>query len=111
MGTWNNASDEDKILLNALSILYSRNEKLLHFLLNPDRPRLLHSPEKIKYNSGVLSDGEQILINIGLDIWDGSGGIHFCDLYQSLDVENFQNVLMALLYLRRAPKLKMPILF
>lgn len=108
---WRNASEGDKILLNALSLLYSRNENLLHQILNPDMPRLIASSEEIKYHSGALSSGEQLLVRIGLDIWDGSGGINFCDIYQNLDDGNFQNTILTLLYLRSAPNLKLPILF
>jgi hypothetical protein len=87
-----------------LSILYGSNPKLLHLLINPDTPRLISSSENIKYNSGVLSSSEQLLICIGLDAWDRSGGIHFNDLYQCLDNTNFNNMLLALLTLRNNRK-------
>lgn len=96
-----NDTDEcDKILFQALSLLYGRkNEHLLHMLLNPNLPRLIAPAEAIKGSSRALSSGEQLLIRIGLDIWDGSGGIHFNELYQTLDPFNFQKILLVLNYL------------
>ncbi len=100
MSNWIDADTGDKILLRALSLLYSRNEDLLHLLLNPDTPRLKSSIESIKNDSLVLSSGEQLLVRIGLDIWDGgSGGINFNELYQKLDLVHFQKVLLVLNYL------------
>lgn len=98
---WNpeTVADGDRILFEALSLLYGRNEKLLHMLLNPDLPRLIVPSEVIKTGSQSLSSGEQLLIRVGLDIWDGSGGIHFNELYQTLDPYNFQKILLVLNYL------------
>ncbi|MBF0316483.1 MAG: hypothetical protein HQK52_23910 [Oligoflexia bacterium] len=101
--SWSDACDSDKISYEALSMLYGQNENLFHFLMNPDNPRLTATSDRIKYNSGVLSSGEQLLIRVGLDIWDGSGGITFNELYQKLDEKNFQKIILVLLFLR-APK-------
>ena len=90
MINWNNADQGDKILLRALSLLYSRNENFLHMHINPDMPRLITFIDNIKNNSLALSSGEQLLIRIGLDIWDGeAGGINFNELYQKLDLAHF----------------------
>jgi hypothetical protein len=96
---WKDASEGDKIIKKALSMLYQNNENLLHTILNPDSPRLRASSKKIKANSAMLSSGEELLIRIGLDAWDGSGGIHFNELYQKLDPMNFQRVIFLLNYL------------
>ena len=99
MTSWNTADCSDKILLRTLSLLYEKNENLLHFMLNPDTPRLTASSEVIKDRGQGFSSGEQLLIRIGLDVWNGSGGIHFNELYQKLDPFNFQKVLLILNYL------------
>jgi hypothetical protein len=95
-----NASDYDHKLFDAISKLYSDNEFLIHFLFNPDRPILAKSSEDLIYDSGVFSNSEQLLVRIGLDIWNGSGGIHFNELYEDLDSQNFQKVLLVLLLLK-----------
>ena len=55
MANWNEASEGDKILLNALSLLYERNENIFHLLLNPDKPCLISSVEEIKENIQELT--------------------------------------------------------
>ncbi|MEI6811049.1 MAG: hypothetical protein WCK60_03325 [Candidatus Nomurabacteria bacterium] len=101
--SWNDADESDKILYKALSSLYAHNENLLHLLLNPDCPSLMTSSDGLKLYCKALSSGEQVLLRIGLDIWDGSGGIHFNELYETLDDKNFQKMLQVLLFLR-SPK-------
>jgi hypothetical protein len=96
---WNEADDCDKVLLKAFLLLYENNEKLLHHILNPNLPKLRTSSDLIKARSTVFSSGEQLLIRIGLDAWNGSGGIHFNELYEKLDSANFQRVLLFLNYL------------
>jgi hypothetical protein len=96
---WSTADHGEKILKRALSLLFHRNDNLLHFILNPDYPRLRAPSDVIKEQARSFSSSEQILIQIGLDIWDGSGGIHFNDLYENLDQRNFQKVLLVLNYL------------
>ena len=98
---WNqDISEGDKQLFFILSNLYERHENLLHRLLNPDYPRLINPQITIEERCYGLSSGEKVLMRIGLDIWDASGGIHFNELYQDLDTFGFQKALMALLYLR-----------
>ena len=101
MKDWNfEAYEQDKFLLQVLSILFERNKNLLYLLLDSNAPRLSTSPEIIKEISMSLSSGEDLLIRIGLDIWDGgTGGIHFNELYQKLDGRNFKNILFILQYL------------
>ena len=97
---WKNPDESDVTLYKALALLYGHNENLLHFLLNPDHPLLRRSSEILKDDCKLFSSGEELLVRIGLDIWDGSGGIKFNELYQKLDDKNFQKVLCVLLYLR-----------
>jgi hypothetical protein len=96
---WKNADNNDRILKRALSLLFHRNEKLMHLMLNPDTPRLMSTSELIKNHSLGFSSSEQLLVRIALDIWDGSGGIHFNELYENLDQRNFQKMLLVLNYL------------
>lgn len=101
---WRDACESDKILYEALSLLYGHNEDMLHLLMSPNVPKLMSSSEDIKKYSQALSTGEQLLVRIGLDIWDGSGGIYFNELYESLDDKNFQKIILVLLFLRSPRK-------
>lgn len=98
---WKNANESDKILREALSMLYGNDGKIFQLLFDVSEPRLTSPADIIKQEMGVLSMGEQLLVRIGLDIWDGgSGGIYFNELYQKLDDKNFQKMLLVLLFLR-----------
>ena len=97
--SWENADNNDKTLKRALSLLLHRNDKILHLMLNPDNPRLMASPAVLKGHSQAFSSSEQLLLRIALDIWDGSGGIHFNEVYENLDHRNFQKMLLVLNYL------------
>ncbi len=102
---WKNASEGDKQLFFAISHLYERHQNLLHLLFHPDRPQLINPEQNVNQRCSALSMGEKLLVRIGLDIWDGSsGGIHFNELYQTLDQTTFHNLLLALLYLRSPKK-------
>ena len=98
---WNkkNTCESDFMLYEALSRLYAHHKGLLPFLLNSDGPRLRMPSDILKEHSAVFSSGEQLLVRIGLDIWDGSGGINFNELYQVLDQKNLQTVVSALFFL------------
>ncbi|NOT80801.1 MAG: hypothetical protein HOP07_17585 [Bacteriovoracaceae bacterium] len=46
--TWSKAADSEKVLFRAISLLFYRNENLLHLMFNPDYPKLMAPPEVIK---------------------------------------------------------------
>ena len=69
-------------------------------MVNPDTPKLTAPSVVIQRKIKGLSSSEQLLARIGLDVWDGSGGIHFNELYEKLDPMNFQRVLLVLNYLK-----------
>lgn len=93
-------SERDKQLFFILSNLYQTHPALLHRLLNPDFPVLINPHLSVEERCFGLSSGEKLLMRVGLDIWNSSGGIHFDELYRTLDPFSFQKMLTALLYLR-----------
>lgn len=97
--TWSKAANSEKVLFTALSLLFDRNDKLLHLMLNPDVPKLMATSDVIKIRAQGFSPSEQLLVRIGLDAWNGSGGIHFNELYENIDPHNFQKILLVLNYL------------
>jgi hypothetical protein len=96
MFQWKNADPGDLKRFNAISMFLNKYPSLLTFLFSPTKPELNGSPESLKKRSGGFSSGEKVLINIALDIWSDSGDAKINDLY-TLDSENFQNVLKALI--------------
>ncbi|NOT80992.1 MAG: hypothetical protein HOP07_18550 [Bacteriovoracaceae bacterium] len=65
--TWSKAADSEKVLFRAISLLFYRNENLLHLMLNPDYPKLMAPPEVIKRRAQGFSSSEQLLVRIALD--------------------------------------------
>ena len=97
---WKNACPSDKKTLEILLILFRKHPDLLYFLFVLDRPQLRLPSIVLKENSGVFSSGEELLVRLGLDIWDGSGQVLFKEIYQIPDPGNFNNILETLCYLR-----------
>ena len=100
MINWKNAHEEDLLRLEAIKILFGRETRLLDFLFHPDKPRLSASLDLIKSDMRCFSSGEQVLINIALDIWSSDGGIHFDDLYATLDYRTFRRCMKALRFIK-----------
>ncbi len=99
---WQQADTNDKALLKILTILFEKNEHLLKVFLHPDLPKLSSTSDTIKSRMSGFSSGDRLLIRIGLDIWNGSGGIHFNELYETLDTINLKKILVALIGLHNA---------
>ncbi len=99
MFQWKDADPDDLKRLNTIMIFMQKYPSLLTFLFFKTKPELNGSPETIKKRSCCFSSGEQVLINIALDIWSNSGDAKINDLY-TLDPENFQNVVKALVRAR-----------
>jgi hypothetical protein len=89
MFNWKTADESDKSLLKSIKFLLLGRDKLLEFMFNPHFPRLNDQPENLLHSSLSFSSGEQLLVRIALDLWDGSGGAHFRDIYSILDRETY----------------------
>jgi hypothetical protein len=103
MHTWKNASASDTKMFAAISISLKKHPHLINYLFEKHRPRLSDAAENILEASFALSSGENLLIQIALDMWSGSGGTNIYDMLTVLDDQNFVNVLSALLTLRQMP--------
>ena len=98
---WKNASECDLELLEAISILLGRDERLLKFLFHFKKAKLRKSAICLKKEMGVFSSGEKWLLRASLDIWSHEGGIHFDDLYCTLSPNAFKNCIDSLAYIKR----------
>lgn len=101
---WENVCPSDQKRLQAISILYGKHPDLLFYLFEVSRPRLKLPSEILKEYAQGFSSGEELLIRLGLDIWDGSGNALFREVHQILDPTNFQNAIKTLRYLRNESK-------
>jgi len=101
MLNWTRLGRHERRMLATLSLIFRNHPNLLEFLFERDRPQLRLAPELLLFDAGVFSSGEKVLVRVGLDLWNGSGGVSLWDVIERLDLENYRNVLAGLRNLRR----------
>ena len=102
MLNWKRANRYEVRMQDTLNLIFGNHLQLLEFLFDKERPQLRLEPECLLSESGVFSSGEKILVRVGLDLWNGSGGVSLWDIVERLDVNNYRNVLAGLLNLRQS---------
>ena len=95
-------SDVTDVRLRAVSLLLANDSMLLDFLFDPSRRHLAAAPADLLFEAGVLSSGQQVLVRLALDIWDGSGGSHVIDIIHRLDPIRFEAFLLATAVMRQS---------
>jgi hypothetical protein len=101
MLNWQRPGRHERRMMETLNIIFAGHSKLLEFLFDPESARLRQEPEFLLASAGGFSGGEQILVRIGLDLWNGSGDVKLWHIIESLDDTSYQNVLIGLRHLRR----------
>jgi hypothetical protein len=96
---WKDASNEDLQLKGGMEYLLCKHPKLLDFIFNDSHPTLRAHPEKLLIQAEAFSTGERILIQVALDLWDGSGKTQFLDIIYKLDENTKHRVFLTLQYL------------
>ena len=91
---------EMDLLLSIKEMFGYRYKHLLKFLFHLREPILIDDSVKILKEANVLSSGEQILLQLALDIWDGSGNCKIKDLFKTLDIDLIMKVLKIFMKLR-----------
>ncbi len=87
--------------IHAISLLLSNDVRILDWLLSEDRTSLSSDPQSLLYESGVFSTGEQLLVQIALDLWDGSGHAKISEIICKLDSVRFKCFCLALVAFRQ----------
>jgi hypothetical protein len=100
MESWQHATDSDRQLYKAISIVFLNHPNLLEFLFEGEQPRIRLRGLEMRRAAICFSSGEQLLLRVALDMWSGSGNAKIWQLLETLDAGNFANVLNALVYLR-----------
>lgn len=101
MLNWQKTGRHELRMMESLNIIFAGHSKLLQFLFDDESARLADEPELLLAWARSFSSGEQILIRIGLDLWNGSGDIKLWHIIESLDDTTYENVLIGLRHLRR----------
>lgn len=100
---WKDASLHELRLSNVYGKLFRNHHKLLEMLFELKIARLRKPPEDLLEEIDVYSSGERILIQVALDLWDGSGKAYFWDILYRLDNEILLELMQGLEYLKLIP--------
>ena len=98
---WENPGRGGRRLMEVMNLIFRNHPELLGFLFEPARPKLRHEAEKLMGEARGFSSGEQILIRIALNLWNGHGSVSLWDVIEKLDQENYQQVVLGLQHLRQ----------
>jgi hypothetical protein len=103
MLNWKDTSQEEQRLKLVMEWIFRNHPQLLEFLFKSNIPYLRDEPEKLIVEAGAFSSGEKVLIQVALDLWNGSGKALFWDVIHRLDTRNQNSVFVALQYLKIIP--------
>lgn len=101
MLNWKDPGRHQLRMQGALNLIFQNHPELLAILFEKDRARL-HKDFLLRLDSvSAFSNGEQILIRVALDLWNGSGNVRMWEILEALGDDNFNGVLAGLRHLRR----------
>lgn len=86
---WKNASKQELLLLDGISVLTDHRRELLEFLLDPAQPRLRKRPGILRDDSWQFEDDEILVIQAALDLFSGAGHLAFWECLETWDVKNW----------------------
>lgn len=86
--------------IGAIGKIFNWDEHWNYFLFSPNKPELRLPPDQLLEEAACFSHGEQILIQIALDIWCEQGKTRFTDLIEVLDEDSLLRVISAILHYR-----------
>lgn len=87
---YNNECNE-MITINIILEKYPNIKEYLFF-----NNKLTGRSHNLIESSKYMSSGEQFLVKLSLDLWDGSGNALLKDVYNTLDSSNYINVIRAI---------------
>ena len=90
---WKDACNSDRRLFELIHVMMGENTKLSSFLFHPERSSLSSEPKELLRMMKGFSSGEQVLLRVGMDLWNGSGGAQVGDVISRLDGGSFRRVI------------------
>lgn len=92
---------EDSVRLECIRLILEKSPKLMDFVFEdvPVKPSM--ATEKILRELGPFSSGEQVLVKLALDFWNGSAGTPVMSVIERLSEENFIRAIKAMLIMRK----------
>lgn len=101
MKSWQDATNEERRIYEAIKILFSKHFYLLETLFNHQEPRLVSSSEVILDQIKGFSTGEEVLIQVGIDLWNCEGGAQLSEILRHLDEKKLSNFILTLQFLHK----------
>jgi hypothetical protein len=99
---WNCVGRHERKMMETMNIIFNGHEKLLNFLFEHNRPKLRQEASLLLQAACGFSSGEQLLIRVGIDLWNGEADVKLWELVERLDENNFEQIFKALLYLKKS---------
>ena len=95
----NNTSLRSEKSFQSIELLLSKHPKILAELFDSHQARLKASADLILDQCRGFSSGEILLLRICLDLWNGSGNVKLCEIWNTLDSDNFERFVLSIGYL------------
>lgn len=92
MLNWSDYDSIDAVHIDAVNFVLFDFPQLKSFIFHPKKSQLRCSCEQLLSEASTLSSGEQTLVRMALDLWDGSGHtevLSACDCVGAHRVELF----------------------
>ena len=90
---WKHACSSDRRLFDLIQVIMGENKKLSSFLFHPENASLSNGPKELFRMMKGFSSGEKVLLRVGMDLWNGSGGAQVGDVMSRLDGGSFRRVI------------------
>lgn len=93
---WKDADPSAKQLFQAIATIFERDERLMSFFFEKERPRMRMRAGLLREEAWRLSEEEQLLIRVALDIWSGSGHVQIWELLEEWDQAQWETFAAAM---------------
>jgi hypothetical protein len=98
---WKNASVNEILLYQCVSLLLGYDKRLIGFVFDPVKPRIRKRAGILREDAYVFSDGEQLLIRAALDFWSGSGQLALWEMLETWDSATWRRFMQSVSEYRR----------
>jgi hypothetical protein len=98
---WKNASVDEMLLYQCISLLLGFDKRLIEFVFDPERPKIRKRAGVLREDAFFFSHKEQLLIRAALDFWSGSGQLALWEMLEGWDLETWERFTRALAEFRR----------
>ena len=99
---WKGVGRHENKMMETMNIIFNEHEKLLDFLFEDNCPKLRQEANLLLLAARGFSSGEQLLVRVGIDLWNGEANVKLWELVERLDENNFEQIFKAILHLKKS---------